>query len=350
MAETSLLLLPPSDNAVVVAFQTIAQQLMEQNAPTVQLVFFTSAVVNWDGPLASVASSSEENPYPDHQAPNRILAKQIHLAIQDRFAISVDVVRDWNLEEKAQAGVDRLKIGINNKAPLERQMTVLSVVRSAFAVHLRERSIELAVEPIVRDAYSHRETALARLEELSQRLIESNEEYRRSVDLQLQQDVERNRLVFEQRRTEVTQEAERLKGQVDARQADLDKRERELDDRDNTHVRREHHRKFIEKVTVPNPAALSPETGKKRTPVQYAFYVLIATTFALLGSETYKFVAATAFDPQRLIGLGVAAASFLGISIYYIRWEDAWAAKHASEETRIRRLGLDFDRARESLN
>jgi hypothetical protein len=136
-----------------------------------------------------------------------------------------------------------------------------------------------------------------------------------------------------------------------AREGALAERQKALDNRDNTHARRQ-KQEDLNKILQSFHASfkLTLDTAKKRWPVHGAFIAGLTVLAGLIGINTWhSFQVVAAGDTQPYwwypLRLSVFTVGFIGLLVYYIRWQDNWAQSHADEEFRLKRLELDGVRA-----
>lgn len=200
--------------------------------------------------------------------------------------------------------------------------------------------------------YLKREEALTRLEGLTQKLIEQNEEYRHRLDQekddfkkQLQQDMkeEMQKVLDYKRKAE-----EDLKG----REQLVEERVQQLDDRDSRHARRALRADLKSAISDRTKNfQLSEKTNYKR----YRIHILFAALILVPGFIFFQSVIHELFSPRSgetgpeawfyMLKPFVSGVALVAALVFYIRWENQWFHQHANEELRLKRLDLDIDRA-----
>ncbi|MCK8504219.1 hypothetical protein [Myxococcus fulvus] len=203
-----------------------------------------------------------------------------------------------------------------------------------------------------------REVELLKVEELGRTLVAQLAESTATVRVQLEEEYRLRRLAVE---TEGTTEKQRLLAVIQEREKHLELREKEvdrriaeIDDRDSRHVRRDIRREQKRELQASaEKFGLTNGTQELRNPVRNASYLLIIVLLLLV-------VASTVFNFMLLVDdaeLSTIAWAFLGAKqsiltaglvsavVFHIRWSNRWFEQHASEEFRLKRLGLDLDRA-----
>lgn len=256
-------------------------------------------------------------------------------------------------------GFDEVSMEFNN-CPLLKAGKVLTVVQSHFKAYNAVENLEKMLGPELADFYRIREASLMKLEGLSQRLIEDNEAYRRDTDAACIKKETAMHEVVQKKEVALEKEKGRLYAEVDKRKKELEERENQLDDRNNTHVRRQLRNDMkgvLEKRS--KDFRLTAATVKKRVPIHVLFIFLIAVlascmvlvVFPNMQSTTESNVmenetkTETTFQIVNFMRLPMLSLTLVVTVIFYIRWIDRWAEKHADEEFHLKRLDLDIDRA-----
>lgn len=225
---------------------------------------------------------------------------------------------------------------------------VLVEFRTAFQEYRRSNVLR-DVSPVLDEFYKRMEAATVRLIELNGEIIRQNEDYRSRLEK-----------VADERQTHLAAEyrdrVQKLDDDHAARSQELKQRERALeerakalDDRDNTHARRQKQEDLNRKLQQYQTAFnLTRDTEKKRRPVSVAFMGGLAILGILVGVNTWAVFQPLPpgvpfwWHPFRTIA---CTLGFFGLLVYFIRWQDRWAATHADEEFRLKRLELDGVRA-----
>lgn len=256
-------------------------------------------------------------------------------------------------------GFDEVSMEFNN-CPLLKAGKVLTVVQSHFKAYNAVENLEKMLGPELADFYRIREAGLMKLEGLSQRLIEDNEAYRRDTDAACIKKETAMHEVAQKKEVALEEEKGRLYAEVDKRKKELDERENQLDDRNNTHVRRQLRNDMkgvLEKRS--KDFRLTAATVKKRRPIHLLFLFVICVLAVCMVLEIAPKMRATdsanVIENQTSTETALQIVSFMRLpmlsvtlvvtAIFYIRWVDRWAQKHADEEFHLKRLDLDIDRA-----
>jgi hypothetical protein len=264
-----------------------------------------------------------------------------------RLQVTTTPKKNTQVEVIREAGSSLDKIRVNMPDDLEPPAAakILTAVKRHLPGHEAGASVEKILGSELREFYARREASLLRLEELAQKLIEQNEEYRRTVDAQRaaeQQAVEKAK----------TEYFDKTRADYDAKEGELKKREDELaerakalDDRASRHVRRQIRKDFLEKLASREKQfQLSKSTNAKRLAVHVLFCLLLAVSL-VVAYTGYRAVMTDDKDWYAYLRLVIGLAGFAAATVYYIRWTDQWFRQHADEEFRLQRLALDFDRA-----
>ena len=202
--------------------------------------------------------------------------------------------------------------------------------------------------PEIADFYAKREEGLHRLEQLTQQIIEQNEDYRHKLDTQYEDRLQRLELEFQERRKLLAAEIEKKDAEVAGKAEELAQKTQELDDRSSRHARRQLRQDFkaIIKERIID-SRLTYYTRRTRIPLHllYIFLMISFGAFAVLAIWEQINPPANVDPAYLLIRVPLSILAFAAATVYYIRWNDQWFQKHASEEYRLKRLDLDIDRA-----
>lgn len=248
---------------------------------------------------------------------------------------------------KRNDAFDQVEINYQDDKPAKYISLISSVQKSLKAIDKIE-SIERVLGGEVAEFYRKREESLFRLEELSQKLIEQNEQYRRHLDQQnadrsqkLEADTEMQRKSLEEifltKRNELTD-----------REQKLEERTKQLDDRSSRHARRQLRQDLKSELAKRSQMfSLTQGTTSKRVPIHLLFGVLIAIPMFVFAQSFYYGLTHTdgsiswVLVTKSLMSASATAAAI----IYYIKWTNDWFDQHAEEEFHLKRLELDIDRA-----
>ena len=224
----------------------------------------------------------------------------------------------------------------------------LTAIQRQFAPVNRAAAIEKALGPEMAEFYRRREEGLARLENLTQKLIVETHEYRIHLDSDV---VEHKRLItasFDDNQQALEARYKERTAAVESREQDLDKLRKDLDDRSARHARREQSRALQQKISDRSERfTLTKATQRKRWPVHVIFALLIGVSGGLVG-ESLLFPETGLEGIALWLELGrvpLGALGFALTAIFYIRWNDQWFRQHADQEFKLQQLALDVDRA-----
>jgi hypothetical protein len=270
-------------------------------------------------------------------APNEPVAHVLQLNVDAQTHVILTRLKDRSLDTV------RLQF-VSNWDPVQ-LLRLLPLAREQFPHVNRAESIDRILGPEIAQFYQARDAALMKLEDVAQSLISQTDKYRLSLQQQADAKEEQRDASHAKRREELETEYRQKQSEVAVRQKELDDFKASLDDRQSRHARRalrEHLQKVLEGHG--KQFSLTAGTTKKRRNVHALFLVMLALAVG--------YVAATiaegwgqAYDWARALRLALGVAGAIGVLLLYIRWTDQWFRQHADEEFRLKRMGLDVDRA-----
>lgn len=256
------------------------------------------------------------------------------------------------------------------------------------------------------DLEALQQSRLQQLEDLNRDLVQVGIDYRRQVDEEV--DGKRSRLEaeFQKRVAELESEHEQKYRALALRERELEAEKQRIDDSDNTTARRQIRERMLEDVKLRTAQfGVSDATVAKRRPVRMAMQTAIATLMfltlfavlevaqndsAIASMSPSPIVAnaaqaATPADPpstpssassasassseaklptvrkgsaaseavDSLINhrwvlwfrVTLASLATLGMLLYYIKWENSWAQRHADAEFNLQQFHVDVNRA-----
>ena len=331
MPDTQLLTLRQTDSAVDAALRQIWRDLGEEPACRIAYTFFDGAAPVQVQLEAEIPSSLQ--PILDLSA-SALVGLRLDLPGRQNAYVSV-----------TRAGPhDDVRYGMPVGPNAEPSLQFVAAVRRAFKPADPAGALDRFLGPELAEFYSRREQTLFRLEDALERVVEGTSSYRAQLDADAAAERERIRAEAQAREDETQRRLAERAAELAAREDALAQAKRELDDRSSTHARRKLREDLLAAIRKSTSNFhLSESTAKKRWPAQAAFVLaggalLTAAALSFWRSET---------DPTwiPLARFGVSALSFLGLAVFYIRWQDGWAQAHAQEEFTQRRLELDVDRA-----
>ncbi len=337
MADNTFLIFKATDDELLTTFERVCEQMGGNGE------YSLSFAVGTDQPqqlqLNSEALQSDKLVHKVRSALAFIFAR-ISMTFPSLPGVHVVVQRG--------DGFDEAKLGLSKTVSHEHATLVSLAVQKHFNAVAATPGIEKLLGEEVAEFYRKREEGLLRLEGLSQRLIEENETYRRRLDGQhddLKKQVN-ERLVEE--RNSLSKEYEKQHSALEKREESLEARLKDLDDRDSRHVRREIRQDLKSELAERNETFhLTSTTVRKRWVIHGLFgALLLVTGFMFVRGFIAQLQPPTGIDPWFLIArTAVSAVGFVAGLVFYIRWNNHWFQQHADEEFRLKRLGLDIDRA-----
>ena len=226
---------------------------------------------------------------------------------------------------------------------------IIAAIQNNIKNYHAEENISKILGPELETFYAKREEGLIRLEGLSQKLIENNEAYRRTLDEQLINDKKLHEEEFKRSLKKLEASYNEKDSELKKRELDIDEKLKHFDDlnnRDSRRKLREDIKKELENRS--DVFKLTKATNNKRWPIHLLFiFIIIALgTFAIFGKNIFKIsTTGTISEIIALIETPLFIISLIVTIIFYIRWNDHWAQMHADEEFRLKRLDLDIDRA-----
>lgn len=269
---------------------------------------------------------------------NEPVAHLIHARLEG--ATYVEVVRPND------SHADTVRVSFDPQTDPTKTLLLLPAVRAQFPHTLTTESIERTLGPELAQFYSAREAGLARMEQVAQDLIERTDAYRTSLAQKADDREQQRAVAFDARRAELDAEYRQKQQEIEARQKELDVFKASLDDRQSRHARRA-LRQELQKILEGHSKqfSLTSDTVRKRRVIHGLFVALALAALAYVGFTISETWAGETFDAAHGIRLTLGAASFVGVLLLYIRWADQWFRQHADEEFRLKRMGLDVDRA-----
>lgn len=242
-------------------------------------------------------------------------------------------------------GFDQARVSFNDNSDQGQVARLLGVTQKHLRPFVRTPELDTLLGPELTEFYAKREEALLRLEGVSQKLIESNEAYRRELDAKtdnLQQQLEEK---VKEKEQELEAKYEKKEKSLHQREQEIIEKQKIFDEKDNQQARRtlrEDFKKLIAERTT--DYSLSDSTVKKRVPIHAVFIaIFIALIFSAVGAiEGSLSSTADWYDRARL---PISLVALVGMAIFYIRWLDSWSQRHIDEELRLKQLDVDIDRA-----
>ncbi len=166
-------------------------------------------------------------------------------------------------------GRDKVHVGIDEKSSHDHE----ALARLLIATRKHFQPYDLALNrarilgPELAAFYAKREEGLFRLEQLNEKLIHQNEEYRRELDKEHDKLVYRLEEDFAKRREALDAEFQKKEEQLTDRENDLDQKLKVLDDRSSRHARRQLRQDLKTLIENRNKDfRLTQTTNRKRVP------------------------------------------------------------------------------------
>lgn len=325
------------DRKLLEAFASIAGTIKARNI---------TLAVSLDDPHVRAINCPFEN-YEGNSEIQEILQYNASL-IKDASITFKDAPYDGCSVKVARNGVtDTVSFNFRNPLPLAKACKLLGCTQESLKPFERDESFDKLLGDELAEFYRKREEGLVRLESLSQRIMEQNEEYRRKLDEDAQEVQTQLKNLFQKRSDELESIYKKKDQELSEREESLDKRLKEIDDRSSRHARRQIRKDLKDAIAQRNEVfTLTPKTTRKRYVVHVLFLGLIGMIgvmlFFCLTHPTNKQGVEAWFNLVRIPLLVAGTAASL---IYYIRWNDIWFRKHADEEFRTKQFELDVDRA-----
>ncbi|MEQ9497159.1 MAG: hypothetical protein RIT81_09875 [Deltaproteobacteria bacterium] len=238
----------------------------------------------------------------------------------------------------------KITVAVSNPPSSETLANLAGRTQLAFGTIRFGNEVSSALAGNVEAFYTGRETALSRIEALSEDLLQKSHQRelqaqnaRKELEARLQE--ETNRL---QEKLRADFEAKTAK--VQERANELDSRARVLDTQESRNARRVIRRDIKEELkSRSSKFSLSDGTSNMRRIVHVTSWMLLiafgasaALGWYSVGAENQILAATRGLLPSFAFG---------ATAVFYLRWTNQWFHDHASEEFRLKRLELDVDRA-----
>ena len=329
-----------SDSEILDAFVIIAKEL-DQNMD--ESLVSVAIMENYGSNPTLPLSQIRQQPFVEHASQYNTASWQNVSVLFKPLDLSATIIRD------REQGDDEIRIRFQRDPddPV-RVSHPLTAIQSRFAPLNRSVEIEKVLGPEMAEFYRRREEGLARLENLTQKLIVETHDYRIQMDADA---VENKRLLtakYDDNKQALEAKYEARTAAVEARDQDLERLRKDLDDRSARHARREQSRALQQKISDRSERfTLTKATQRKRWPVHMIFTLLIGVSGGLVG-KSLLFPETGVEGVALWLELGrlpLGALGFALTAIFYIRWNDHWFRQHADQEFKLQQLALDVDRA-----
>jgi hypothetical protein len=340
MSNISIEILSMSDEQVLSEFEALAGILEPSLANVSWRLFENVGAVN--SPLADVRSHSEMRQVLE-SAGSLLAWLQVSLTIQQNVGASFDLTR-----RPDGTGTISIQIPPQVDAKASLRTTIQLACKQRFFAYTR--SVGFAqLSPAMGEFYDRREATLVRLESLHSKILYETDEYRRSLETQVEQRRAQMEADFDGRTRDLQAKFDERVQALTQRELALTDREKSLEMADNTHARRKLRQDLKQELQNRHTSfTLTRGTVIKRRPVALACYLLMLVTLTAAvfsGWLTTQALPSGVFAWLPSLRLGLSVAAFAGAVVFYIRWEDRWSQIHADEEFQLKRLDLDIDRA-----
>lgn len=270
---------------------------------------------------------------------------------------------------------------VHLKLPGALSAEMLAAVTKVFQIFPPVKPVDPSKLDAANDQQARHESTFARLELLQEDLVTSTLAHRTALDEDFARRVAAAEAEVAQRLAKADAELEEKKGKLAEEARSLEDLRRSIDDRDNTTARRHIRDRMLDDVKSRIEAfGVSRTTERKRLPVSIgivALGVLFAGLIAVSVAELQEMhrAAADLLTPDRTAPLEAQAKEFelgalrmdrlyplwqqvwlwarlalgaLGLAatvLYFVRWANQWAVRHAEAEFGLQQFYVDVNRA-----
>lgn len=268
-------------------------------------------------------------------------------ALIQEMSISIDRVGSIHVKRTQQYS-DELHLGLNDQGDRQKVTALLISARRHFKVFDSLGDIKRVLGAEMAEFYAKREEGLHRLEQLTQQIIQQNNDFRKQLEVQYEERVGKLEVQFQERNQLLETELQNKRTEIATKENELIEKTKELDDRGAKHARRQIRKDLKQDIASKNERfQLTQDTRRKRWPVHGLFLLLVIVSlmFAVVALWEQAYPPQGANPTFLLIRVPLSILAFAAAAVYYIRWNDQWFQKHAKEEFDLRRLDIDLDRA-----
>ena len=246
---------------------------------------------------------------------------------------------------------DEIVIGVSSASiPAPQMLAAVDKLQRALRAFDPKRVTELSGETGLAQLAAIHSSTLEKLEAVASEVVVDYDKRRQLLSEEYEK--KRNALDegFQSKNAVLTGEHADKLAALRKKEEQFEKRRQELDDKDNTHARRDIQRKLLSELKSRQTLfGLTENTIKLRTPVRRTLWALIAAlaVAAIVSLAHITYSNATDFAAQSLL-LGKAAVSTIALVLallFYARWENKWAERHADAEFAVKQFELDIERA-----
>lgn len=252
-----------------------------------------------------------------------------------------------NLKVKRENVIDSVTCNMPNEISFPLSMHIMHTVQTELKPFERDESFDKLLGNELSEFYRKREQSLVRLEDIIQRSIEQQMEYKRKLDQETQSEQKKIQEKFDARVKEIETEYTKKSDILKKQEENLNLKLKEIDDRSSKHARRQIRQDLKSAIAQRGKEfTLTKKTTQKRLIIHIVFCSLIILLSCLLiFCLMHQISAQGVIGWINLIRFPILSIGLIAIFIYYIRWNDNWFRRHADEEFRIKRFELDVDRA-----
>ena len=281
-------------------------------------------------------------------------ADAIHsVTLQLQSAFTITITREDASQHLDTCRIDGFE---RNDAAIEvLVLKVFSALRRELSGFDANRGLMHVLGEEVKQFADSREEALSRLEATNLRITEDMQAFQRTQQAE-----------FDAHRVKLDEETSAHRKQLDdehatklqtlaEKEAALEKLHKEVDDRQSRHARRELRKELKGQLAnYSKNFEVTEGTKELGKSVRWTCITLMSIFgIAAFGHLIYgimvwkeaKDASNVAFLVVLTVKQIVLTGAFVGIATFFIRWSNDWFQKHAREEFRLKRFGLDIDRA-----
>lgn len=343
MSEQKIKIPRASDNLVFEVFKSICQRYG-----------ITKAHVNAFGDTRIGHINLTADPTGDWKALldyKSTLIETMQIAIDD---LVIAYARGGRVDPHSKSPIYDEIIFTNNantsKPTNEDRLAIISEIHTKFCPFDSSNTNVRMIPQEERDILAIHTSTLQRLQELSEELFRDGLAFREQVENKFTLKVQSVESEYIARKATLDDEHKNRLDQIARREKDIEDKLKLIDDRSNTHVRRQIRENMLNDVKARiQQFGVSKTTADKRTPVAIGIAVLVISIIGLLSFTGYE-ITLTKSDntiPYYFLWTRATLLSFglLGTILYYVKWQNSWASKHADSEFSLQQFYLDVNRS-----